>query len=416
MKRITSWILALALLLALSGCSREERWQEQYDLGMRYLSEGNWEESILAFGQAIRVDSNRMEAYLGRADAYFQAGQLQEAEADYLAVLEQNNQLEEVWEKLSNLYLTMGDADRAAETLEQASNVLSSDALREAALTLRAEHFTDEDLLAFANEQAPKAVSLRYLRFGSYLSCDWDPSLMLQADGKWWFPVDDERAQTLKEAEAVWHEVYASDVPAPLDAFREFDGRLYTSCEGVGSDISLIDRALIRVRSRDGRNVVLTGYVTRLGLDANGNEYEYRDVFLYSMVFGEDGWKCVLCEEGDSISDEIPDDQEQFPDYFNGTYWHLNVSSGNGGNYYARFYPDGTYSYIHLITLDTGIGGYEYDGQTLYLNGVAYTGSKEGFASVESYTVMGATDWHYSLTPDPNAYYEELMAQRSEGT
>lgn len=412
MKRMAAWVLVLAMLLALAGCSQAERWQKQYDLGMRYLSEQNWEEAVLAFGEAIRIDPNRPEAYLGRGDACFQAGRLQEAEADYRAVLEQNDQQEDVWKKLSDLYLAMGDPDRAAEALEQAADALGSDTLREAALTLRAEQYTDEELLAFASEQCQQAVALLYLRWGAYFSWGGDPAVSIQEDGQWWSPVNDERARNLQDIENVWHEVYAADVPAPLDAFREIDGQLYTSCEGVGSDITLIDRALTRVRSRDGRRAVLTGYVDRWDQDINGNEYEYRDVFLYSMVFEEGGWRCVLCEEGGKTSDNIPDAQELFPDYFDGTYWHLNVSSGNGGNYFARFYRDGTYDYIHLITLNTGIGGYEYDGQTLYLDGVAYTGGEEGFTSVESYTVMGAPDWNYTLTPDPDAFYEELMAQR----
>ena len=51
MRRICSWILTIALVLGLCACgqSTEEKWQEQYDLGVRYLSEGNYEEAIIAF-------------------------------------------------------------------------------------------------------------------------------------------------------------------------------------------------------------------------------------------------------------------------------------------------------------------------------------------------------------------------------
>ena len=86
MKRIAAWLLVLALLLGLAGCSKAQRWQEQYDLGMRYLSEQNWVEAVLAFGEAIRIDPNRPEAYLGRGDAYRGRGgegDLEAALADY---------------------------------------------------------------------------------------------------------------------------------------------------------------------------------------------------------------------------------------------------------------------------------------------------------------------------------------------
>lgn len=49
-------------------------WQEQYDLGVRYLSEGNYREAILAFNVAIEIDPKRPEAYLGLADAYEASG------------------------------------------------------------------------------------------------------------------------------------------------------------------------------------------------------------------------------------------------------------------------------------------------------------------------------------------------------
>lgn len=50
MKRVQTWIrviLTLGMVLSLAACgqSAQEAWQEQYDLGVRYLSEGNYEEA-----------------------------------------------------------------------------------------------------------------------------------------------------------------------------------------------------------------------------------------------------------------------------------------------------------------------------------------------------------------------------------
>lgn len=72
MRRICSWILIIALLLGLCACGQnvETQWQEQYDLGVRYLSEGNYEEAIIAFSAAIEIDPKRPEAYLGAAETY----------------------------------------------------------------------------------------------------------------------------------------------------------------------------------------------------------------------------------------------------------------------------------------------------------------------------------------------------------
>lgn len=78
MKRMACIMMSLILLLCSCGqpsTTEEEEnnppiWQEQYDLGIRYLSEGNYEEAIIAFTAAIEIDPKRAEAYVGRGNAY----------------------------------------------------------------------------------------------------------------------------------------------------------------------------------------------------------------------------------------------------------------------------------------------------------------------------------------------------------
>ena len=67
--------LVLCLLVACS-CSKHTgvSWQEQYDLGVRYLSEGNYEEAIIAFTTAIEIDPKRVETYESLANAYLAIG------------------------------------------------------------------------------------------------------------------------------------------------------------------------------------------------------------------------------------------------------------------------------------------------------------------------------------------------------
>lgn len=90
MRRITSLLLTLSLVLGLCACGQKAEdsaasiWQEQYDLGMRYLSEGNYEEAIIAFTAAIEIDSKRVETYESLANTYISAGEVDAA----LAILE----------------------------------------------------------------------------------------------------------------------------------------------------------------------------------------------------------------------------------------------------------------------------------------------------------------------------------------
>lgn len=83
MKRFFYILLAALLLLTLAACAKTPAaelttepadeapdWQTKYDLGVRYLSEGKYEEAILAFTAAIEIDPKRAEAFLGRGDTY----------------------------------------------------------------------------------------------------------------------------------------------------------------------------------------------------------------------------------------------------------------------------------------------------------------------------------------------------------
>ena len=80
MKRICSLFLTLALVLGLCACGQKApTWEEQYDLGVKYLSEGNYQEAIIAFTAAIEIDPKRPEAYIGLADVYTAQGDTDKA-------------------------------------------------------------------------------------------------------------------------------------------------------------------------------------------------------------------------------------------------------------------------------------------------------------------------------------------------
>ena len=85
MRRFLTVLLALTLTLSLVACGGKGSWQEQYDLGVRYLSEGNYEEAVIAFTAAIEIDAKRAEAYVGRGSAYIGCGETAENLAAALA-------------------------------------------------------------------------------------------------------------------------------------------------------------------------------------------------------------------------------------------------------------------------------------------------------------------------------------------
>ena len=130
--RLVSFLLAaLCLLLSACGQNTEAKWQEQYDLGVRYLSEGNYEEAIIAFTAAIEIDPNRAEAYVGRGDAYIGSGETEENLVAALADYEEAVALDETnvaaWLGLADVYIRQGDYDKALQVLQEGLNWTDGD-------------------------------------------------------------------------------------------------------------------------------------------------------------------------------------------------------------------------------------------------------------------------------------------------
>lgn len=132
MKRYLALILSCVLLLC--GCSQQlPIWEEQYDLGVRYLSEGNYEEAIIAFTAAIEIDPKQALAYVGRGDSYITAvrssavsNAYQNALADYLYAISLDSQIVEGYQRAAEIYILLNDTDSAAELLRQGIDTTGS--------------------------------------------------------------------------------------------------------------------------------------------------------------------------------------------------------------------------------------------------------------------------------------------------
>lgn len=77
-------VLVLLLTLLLAACAKEVvavvTWQDQFDLGMKYLQENNYEEAILAFTAAIEIDPKQIDPYLQLVEVYLATGDREKAE------------------------------------------------------------------------------------------------------------------------------------------------------------------------------------------------------------------------------------------------------------------------------------------------------------------------------------------------
>ena len=97
-----SILLLAAVILTSCGQNAESKWQAQYDLGVRYLLQGSYEEAIIAFATAMEIAPRRAEAYEKAAKAYEALGRIEEAQALLERALQQMED-----ETLRQLYLRL---------------------------------------------------------------------------------------------------------------------------------------------------------------------------------------------------------------------------------------------------------------------------------------------------------------------
>lgn len=131
MRKTLSLFFTLILCLSLAACGGKSGWQEQYDLGTKYLTDGSYEEAILAFTAAIEIDPKQALAYVGRGDAYVAGIDLDaelsgdawdacdRAVADYLAALDLDETLDDVYYKAAEICLALGDTEAARDILRR---------------------------------------------------------------------------------------------------------------------------------------------------------------------------------------------------------------------------------------------------------------------------------------------------------
>lgn len=162
MRRIVGFVVSILLTVNLTACSESNHsatWQEQYDLGIRCLSEGNYKEAIIAFTAAIEIDLKQAPAYIGRGQAYALSGQTEEnlalAQEDFEKAILLDASNVDGYLGLADIYVQRGDYERAVEMLEDAlgktnNNQAIADKLDE--LTqLQGPEITDDGIVAFDN-------------------------------------------------------------------------------------------------------------------------------------------------------------------------------------------------------------------------------------------------------------------------
>lgn len=76
-------VTLLAILLFAACGSKAATAADKIELGQKYLTELNYTEAVASFTEAIKLEPNNIQAYMGRAEAYLALGEYDKALKDY---------------------------------------------------------------------------------------------------------------------------------------------------------------------------------------------------------------------------------------------------------------------------------------------------------------------------------------------
>ena len=83
----------LAALFFTACASKAVNAADKIELGQKYLTELNYTEAVASFTEAIKLDPNNIQAYMGRAEAYLALGEYEKALEDYRFVCEKTEEM-----------------------------------------------------------------------------------------------------------------------------------------------------------------------------------------------------------------------------------------------------------------------------------------------------------------------------------
>ena len=160
MKKILALLLALIMMLALVACggngdtvdtpggqpTAELSVDELLNLGQQYLSDYEFEKAIDTFASVIEIDLRNVEALIGRGTALILWQEdIPAARSDFELVLEIDESNEDAGLGLVDIYIRLGEFDRALEIARQSYDVAGGELLRDKVQMLESDTVLDSE-------------------------------------------------------------------------------------------------------------------------------------------------------------------------------------------------------------------------------------------------------------------------------
>lgn len=105
--------------------------QTQLDLGKRYVSELDYENAIIAYEDALKLDPYCLDAYLGLSDVYLALGDTDKAIEIMQQAKEMMPESVEIYESLAQIYASQNQMELMVSILEEGIGATNSERLRE---------------------------------------------------------------------------------------------------------------------------------------------------------------------------------------------------------------------------------------------------------------------------------------------
>ena len=119
---IVTVVMVILLLISIGVfkvyADSKQKCREKVELGNKYLTENKYEEAIVVFEEAIRIDKNNVDARIGASKAYMAIEEFHKAEVVLLDGIRQTSKVADLYLALSKLYLDEFKFEKAIEILD----------------------------------------------------------------------------------------------------------------------------------------------------------------------------------------------------------------------------------------------------------------------------------------------------------
>lgn len=181
--------VSIVLALVLTACGASAKAKEHYDLGVKYISAGNYQEAILELTQAIEIDGKSYDAYVQRGQAYIALDQSDDAIADFRTAIALKPSEISAYTELAEIYAQQGDRESFDSIQEEAKSNVGESKTEEAFSTIsvkepqwKAEPYLscDEIEPLLADSGSPQNVQTPYQALQEY-----SDYAFVEKDGQW---------------------------------------------------------------------------------------------------------------------------------------------------------------------------------------------------------------------------------------